>query len=271
MDFPELLKAILLGAIQGLTEFLPISSSGHLVIGSKLLNFEQHSVAFDVFLHLGSLLAVLLVFRKEIAAMILAPVYWLRGSLDEKDRMYLFWDLYVIIASIPAVLVGLFLKDEVEILFSSLPLVYSMLTVTAFLMLASGYLHDRGKRLGWFRALLIGCAQACAIMPGLSRSGSTIFMGMLLGVDREVVARFSFIMSIPVILGAAVLQVGDIAGQHFSAGSLINLAGGTVMAAVSGYFAIVLLLDIVRRNRLQYFGYYCLVVALTGFCLLFFF
>lgn len=270
MDFPELLKAILLGAIQGLTEFLPISSSGHLVIGSQLLDFEQHSVAFDVFLHLGSLLAVLLVFRKELVAMVLAPLSWLRGSLEEKDRMYLFWDLYVIIASIPAVLVGLLLKDRVEVLFSSLPLVYSMLMVTAFLMLTSGYLKERGKQLGWLRCLLIGCAQACAIMPGLSRSGSTIFMGMLLGVNREVVARFSFIMSIPVILGAAVLQLGDIVGQQFTEGALINLAAGTAMAAVSGYFAIVLLLDIVRRNRLQYFGYYCLVVALTGFGLLFF-
>lgn len=95
-------------------------------------------------------------------------------------------------------------------------------------------------------------------------------MGMLLGVNREVVARFSFIMSIPVILGAAVLQLGDIVGQQFTEGALINLAAGTAMAAVSGYFAIVLLLDIVRRNRLQYFGYYCLVVALTGFGLLFF-
>jgi undecaprenyl-diphosphatase len=270
MDFPELFKAILLGAIQGLTEFLPISSSGHLVIGSQLLDFEQHSVAFDVFLHLGSLLAVLLVFRKELMAMVRAPLFWLRGNLEEQDRVYLFWDLYIVIASIPAILVGLFLKDKVEGLFSSLPLVYSMLTVTAVLMLSSGYLQERDKKLGWFRCLLIGCAQACAIMPGLSRSGSTIFVGMLLGVNREVVARFSFIMSVPVILGAAVLQVGDIAGQPFTGGFLLNLVGGTVAAAISGYFAIVLLLDIVRRNRLQYFGYYCLVVALTGFGLLFF-
>lgn len=270
MDFSELLKAAVLGVIQGLTEFLPISSSGHLVIGSQLLDFEQQGVAFDVFLHLGSLLAVLLVFRKEVFEMAMAPLRALTGKLDEKNRMYLLWDLYVIVATIPAVFVGLFLKDQVETLFSSLPLVYSMLIITALLMFISGYLKERGSQLNWLNCLLIGCAQACAIMPGLSRSGSTIFTGMLLGINREVVARFSFIMSIPAILGAAVLQLGELVHGQPVQGSLANLAAGTIMSAVAGYFAIVLLLDIIRRNRLQYFGYYCLAVALIGFSLLFF-
>ena len=269
MDYIELLKAAVLGAVQGLTEFLPISSSGHLVIGSELLDFEQQGVVFDVFVHLGTLLAVIVVFRREIWQMVQAPFKAFSGSGDKESRMYLLWDVYVIVATIPAVIAGLFLKAHIEFLFDSLPLVFSMLLITAALMILTPKLKEKKVKLNGWRSLLIGCAQACAIMPGLSRSGSTIFMGMLLGVNRETVARFSFIMSIPAILGAAVLQVSDLADQPFNAESVINIMVGTAMAAISGYLAIVLLLDIVRRNRLQYFGYYCICVALAGFVILF--
>lgn len=261
----ELLKAIALGFIQGVTEFLPISSSGHLVIGSELLNFHQQGVIFDVFLHLGTLFSVILVFRKELLEMVLAPAKVLRGEGDAETRMFLMWDVYVIVATIPAVIVGLFLKDRVEHLFGNLNLVYSMLLITAAIMICSRRLKEGGRRLNLPRSLVIGCAQACAIMPGLSRSGSTIFAGMALGINREVVAKFSFIMSIPAILGAAVLQSRELFEQPPPLDSLINIGAGTIMSAFSGYFAIVLLLDIVRRNRLQYFGYYCLVVAVAGF------
>lgn len=261
----ELIKAILLGAIQGLTEFLPISSSGHLVIGSQIMNFQQQGVLFDVFLHLGTLLAVVVVFYKDILAMISAPFKQFWGTPDESSKMYLWWDVYVVLATIPAVIVGLFLKDHVEHLFTNLLLVYCMLLVTAAIMLCSRFLPKGNSDLNWSRSIVVGCAQACAIMPGLSRSGSTIFIGMALGMDREMVARFSFIMSVPAILGAALLQSFDIIADPPAVGSIFNLVAGTAVAAVSGYFAIVLLLDIVRRNRLHYFGYYCLVVALLGF------
>lgn len=261
----ELLKAIVLGTVQGLTEFLPISSSGHLVIGSQLLDFQQQGVVFDVFLHLGTLFSVIIVFRKELLEMVVAPFRMLAGVRDEQTRMFLMWDIYVIVATIPAVIVGLFLKDYVEHLFSNLLLVYSMLLVTSAIMICSRYIQEKGKKLNWSRSLMIGCAQACAIMPGLSRSGSTIFVGMALGLNREVVAKFSFIMSIPAIVGAAALQSRELFEHPPSLDSLLNIGAGTVMSAVAGYFAIVLLLDIVRRNRLQYFGYYCLLVALAGF------
>lgn len=261
----EFLKAIVLGTIQGLTEFLPISSSGHLVIFSELLDFQHQGVIFDVFLHLGTLFSVVLVFRKDIWAMIQAPFQVWRGNGDDESRMYLKWDFYVVIATIPAVIVGLLLKDRVEHLFSNLNLVYAMLLITAAIMLLSKHIEDRGRKLSLPRSVLIGCAQACAIMPGLSRSGSTIFAGMLLGINREDVARFSFIMSIPVIVGAAVLQSGALFVGPPQPEMLVNLGFGTVASAAAGYFAIVLLLDLVRRNRLQYFGYYCLAVALLGF------
>ncbi|MGW8193669.1 MAG: undecaprenyl-diphosphate phosphatase, partial [Desulforhopalus sp.] len=116
----------------------------------------------------------------------------------------------------------------------------------------------------WYRSLLVGCAQACAILPGLSRSGSTIFAGMALGIGREKIARFSFIMSIPAILGAAVLQAGELVGNPPTNEAILNLSAGFAMAAVAGYFAIKLLLDIIRKNRLQIFGYYCLLLAGFG-------
>lgn len=261
----EFIKAVVLGIVQGLTEFLPISSSGHLVIGSELLDFQGKGVAFDVFLHMGTLLAVVLVFRRELAAMIAAPFKYMRAERGEEVMHNLRWNALVVISVLPAVVVGLYLKNSIEMLFSSLFLVFGMLFLTGILMISTIYLRSRDVSLGGRHALLMGCAQAMAIMPGLSRSGSTIFAGMALGVDRQIVARFSFIMSIPAIVGAMVLQLGDLIQTPPAAASLINIAAGTAASAVSGYFAIILLLDVVRRNRLQWFGYYCLVLSVSGF------
>ena len=261
----ELLKAMVLGIIQGLTEFLPISSSGHLVIGSELLNFQDQGVVFDVFVHLGTLLAVIIVFRAELVEMVKAPFYFFQGKRSNSVQQYFLLDIYVIVATLPAVVVGLFFKDSIEALFGNILVVYSMLVVTGIIMIAARYLPQQDKPITWFRSLLVGCAQACAILPGLSRSGSTIFAGMALGVDRGKIARFSFIMSIPAILGAAVLQLGEMVQNPMENGALINFGAGAIMAALSGYFAIKLLLDIIRRNRLQWFGYYCLVISAAGF------
>lgn len=266
----ELLKAVVLGAVQGLTEFLPISSSGHLVIGSQLLDFQQQGIVFDVFLHMGTLLSVILVFRRELLAMAAAPFQFVSGQRGEQVLQNLRWDGYVLISLVPAVFAGLFLKDSVEEIFSNLPLVFAMLFITGLLMLATGYLRSRDVVLQSRHAFLIGCAQAMAIMPGLSRSGSTIFAGMALGIDRQVVARFSFIMSIPAIVGALVLQTDELRLNPPTVDSLVNIAAGTVASAIAGYFAIVLLLDIVRKNRLQWFGYYCLLVSISGAMYLFF-
>jgi undecaprenyl-diphosphatase len=260
----ELLKAIILGVIQGATEFLPVSSSGHLVLGSHLLDFRAQGIVFDVMLHIGTLLSVLVVFRKELIEMARAPVRWLGGWSSESQRMYLLWDVYVVVATIPAVIVGLFFKDNIELLFTSEFLVCLMLIVTGLMMIASRHLNDRGNRINGARSFLIGCGQALAIVPGISRSGTTIFVGMLLGVNRETVAKFSFIMSIPAILGAAVLNLGDVVRNPPSPDETAVLISGTLASALTGYLAIKLLLDIIRRNRLQWFGYYCLAVAAAG-------
>ncbi len=260
----ELLKAVILGIVQGLTEFLPISSSGHLVIGSQILDFQKQGIAFDVFLHLGTLLSVVIVFRQDIWAMALAPIQYAKGVRTKEVRNNLKWDLYIIIATIPAVIAGLYLKDHIEVIFTNLPLVFVMLSITGVIMISSRYLGDRNVELRGPQALMIGCAQAMAIMPGLSRSGSTIFAGMAMGIERQLVARFSFIMSIPAILGAVVLQLGELAEHPPSSESILNIGLGTAAAALSGYFAIVLLLDLVRKNRLQWFGYYCLILSFSG-------
>ena len=261
----ELIKAVVLGIVQGLTEFLPISSSGHLVIGSELLSFQDKGVAFDVFLHMGTLFSVVLVFRKELAAMIVAPFKYLQADRSEEVMNNLKWDMLVVISVLPAVAAGLYLKDSIEMIFANLHLVFGMLFLTGLLMIATRYLRERDVSLGKRHALVMGCAQAMAIMPGLSRSGSTIFAGMAMGVDRQVVARFSFIMSIPAIVGAMVLQLGDLIQSPPALASLVNIAAGTAAATISGYLAIILLLDVVRRNRLQWFGYYCLVLSGAGF------
>ena len=221
----ELFKAALLGFVQGATEFLPVSSSGHLVLGSHILGFKEQGIIFDVMLHLGTLLSVIIVFRKDLLAMIAAPFQMLNGNRSEQVRKSFLWDVYVVVATIPAVIVGLGFKDYLEQTFTSILMVCLMLIVTGIMMILSRYLPDRGRLVNTGRSLLIGCAQAAAIMPGLSRSGSTIFMGMLLGVNRETAARFSFIMSLPAILGAAVLNLGDVITSPPAGSALVNLGG----------------------------------------------
>ena len=260
----ELVKAVILGVLQGLTEFLPVSSSGHLVIASELLNFHEQGVVFEVCLHLGTLLSVIIVFRDELAAMIRAPLLYLRGDRDDAVRMYFYWDIYVVLATLPAVVVGLFFKSDIELLFSSTLVAYIMLSGTGIIMVIAQYVPQGDKPVNWWRSVLVGCAQALAILPGLSRSGSTIFAGMILGIPREVIAKFSFIMSIPAILGAAVLQLGGLLQNPPPSSTWINLAVGTFFSIFSGYLAIKLLLDIIKKNRLQWFGYYCLLLSLVG-------
>ena len=175
------------------------------------------------------------------------------------------WDIYVIVATLPAVGVGLFLKDSIESIFDNILVTFTMLAVTGMIMLLTRKLSDRKMPVSCPRALLIGMAQAVAILPGLSRSGSTIFTGMLLGINRETAARFSFIMSIPAILGAAVLKLGDLVSAPPAQQELVNIGAGTIASAISGYFAIILLMGIIKKGGLRWFGYYCFLISGIGF------
>ncbi|MBT8345049.1 MAG: undecaprenyl-diphosphate phosphatase [Desulfofustis sp.] len=265
----ELIKAIILGIVQGATEFLPVSSSGHLVLGSHILGFQEQGIVFDVLLHLGTLVSVVAVFRQELSTMAKAPFLWMLNKLDDKGRHYLLWDLYVVVATIPAVFVGPFYKEQIEKMFTSVTVVCFMLIVTGLMMITAQFITDRSRPVNGARAFLMGCGQAFAIIPGVSRSGTTIFIGMLLGINRETAARFSFIMSIPAILGAAVLNFGKLLAHPPASGALLVYAAGTISAALTGYLAIILLLEVIRKNRLQWFGYYCLAVASVGLIVLY--
>jgi len=262
----ELIKALILGIVQGLTEFLPISSSGHLVIGAEILNFHEPGIAFEVFLHCGTLAAVIVVFRRDLLLMVrsLFVSSAARRANHELARSFQ-WNINIIIATLPAVVVGLFLKDSIDRIFDNILITFTMLAVTGITMVMTKFIHDKGAGITGLRALLIGMAQACAILPGLSRSGSTIFAGILLGINRETAARFSFIMSIPAILGAVVLHLGKLIGEPPSSDQVLAILIGTIASVISGYFAIVLLMRIVRKGSLEWFGYYCLFVSSIGF------
>lgn len=266
-------QAIILGIIQGLTEFLPVSSSGHLVLFSQLFNVQGSSLVFEVMVHVGTLLAVLVVFRADVWSLVVAFFKLLRKPRDAKRlvnedpgvRLL----MAIVLGTIPAVVVGLLLKEQIEQLFRSSLLVGFMLIVTGTIL----YVTERYKvtvkglaKMSIKDAVIIGCGQAVAIIPGISRSGTTIAVGLFRGLDRESAARFSFLLAIPTILGALVLSLEEL----FLGTTVINLgvlAAGFVAAAVTGYLAIHLLLDAVKKGRLTWFSYYtwavgALVIAL---------
>lgn len=261
----DLVKALVLGIVQGLTEFLPISSSGHLVIGAQVLNYNEPGIVFEVFLHCGTLLAVVFVFRRELLLMLRSLFVSPAVRRDDPELALFFqWTINIIIATLPAVAVGLLFKDAIDGVFNSVLLVFVMLAITGIAMILTRFIQEKGTAINWPRALTIGAAQAFAILPGISRSGSTIFTGMLLGVNRETAARFSFIMSIPAILGAVVLHLGELFTSPPSLEQAAAIMTGTIASVFSGYFAIVLLMRVVRKGKLEWFGYYCLCLSALG-------
>ena len=262
----DILNAFILGLVQGLSEFLPISSSGHLVLAANILNFQKEGIAFEVFVHFGTLLSVFVAFRQELKQMIIAPfAIWIKKKNNPELKEYLNWDLYVIIGTIPAVVIGLFFKDQIESLFSSVLLVLIMLSVTGTIMIISRFLPINDKPLKTSNSFIIGIAQAFAILPGISRSGSTIVTALAFGINREKAARFSFILSIPAVLGATILKTNDLIATPPAQSEIIQLVIGAVAAFVSGYLAILWLIDLVKKGKLEWFGYYCYLVSIIGF------
>jgi undecaprenyl-diphosphatase len=268
----SLFYAIILGLIQGLTEFLPVSSSGHLVIAQSLLGFSEPPILFDVMLHGGTLLAIFVFFRKDIW-MILSGIF--TGAVKEEvnhsdatdanhpHRNEGSWfALLVIIGTIPALIVGFALKDFLEGLFSSPATVGFMLCITAAIL----YFADRQirreksiKAMSITDAILIGVLQAAAIIPGISRSGSTISMGIFRRLTSETAARFSFVLSIPAIIGAIVLEVMDV--NEISMHEFGIYLVGTAVAAISGYLSISLLIKTIKSFKLKAFSIYLWIIG----------
>ncbi|MBO4922747.1 MAG: undecaprenyl-diphosphate phosphatase [Bacteroidales bacterium] len=257
------LQALILGLVQGLTEFLPVSSSGHLAIGREILGVEAaEDLVFEITVHVATVLATIIVFRKQIWKL-LCGLFKFKYN-DETDYI-----LKICVSMIPVFIVGMFFKDKVESLFSSLLVVGLALVVTAMLLLFSDIYGGRGKvaarryrnGIGWWQALTVGIGQAFAVIPGLSRSGTTISTGLLCGVKREAVAQFSFLMVLVPILGEAFLDLvgGDVAAS--SVGTLPLLVG-FLAAFVSGLFACKVMIALVKKAKLRWFALYCAVVGL---------
>ena len=268
----NLLDAIVLGIIQGLTEFLPVSSSGHLVIGKALLGVQVQGIAFEVFVHFGTLLSVIVVYRKDILILIQSVVAGL-GKPSRIRQIYrndknLRLAFYIILATLPAGLIGLFFSSSIETAFNEEKTVSFLLIVTGIVLLLTRVVGVKDREMKLSHAMLIGFAQALAILPGISRSGSTISVALYIGISREEAARFSFLLAVPVILGATILKLFELFENVPPASQLYSLATGTVAAFVSGYAAIKLLLVFVRKGRLDYFAWYCF--ALGSFGLIYF-
>ena len=264
----DIIQAIILGVIQGLTEFLPVSSSAHLVFITDILGLQQN-VAFDTLLHLGTLVAVVGYFWRDIVEIITSFISSImdifRGKfkegLKEKPFKKLTWLL--VVGTIPAGLMGILLQKQFEALFNSVIYVGFFLIITGLLLWGAERVKPGEKDvedISFKNALVIGIAQGIAIAPGISRSGATISAGLFSGLNRELAARFSFLLSIPAILGAALVQAKDI--TSFDASTAVLIAG-FLSALIFGYLAIKLLLKIIKERTLMIFAYYCWIVGIA--------
>ncbi len=255
----ELIEAIFLGVVQGLTEFLPVSSSGHLLLGQYFLGLDQErfGLSFDVAMHLGTLLAVVSFFWRDLIRMAVAFLRSLRHrDLSDPDQRF----AYLILAStVPAALIGYLLEDFFETAVRSPWVVVFNLVLVGVLFIvgeAVGRRSRQASKLTFVEAVGIGLAQAAALVPGVSRSGATITLGLFLGLRREEAAKFSFLMSVPIIAGAGTLQLGEVVSEGMSAYDILLFGVGFVTSAFVGYLAIRFFLRFVVDHSLRAFAYY---------------
>lgn len=253
------LQALLLGLIQGLTEFLPVSSSGHLEIGHALLGIANgENFLFAVVVHCATVLSTIFVFRKDIGEL-------LKGLFLFKWNDQTKYITKIIISAIPVIILGLFFKDKIEALFNGhLVFIGFMLLLTGLLLFLSGFSKKGKKEISFFHAIIIGIAQTIAVLPGLSRSGTTIATGLLLGNRKEVVARFSFLMVLIPIIGAFSYDIinGELSSQ--SKIGLIPLVIGFCAAFLTGLVACKWMINIVKKGKLIYFAIYCFIIGLIA-------
>ena len=246
-----LLEAIILGIIQGLTEFLPISSSGHLVLGQYLLDVKLKGNSFEIVTHLGTLISVLCIFWKEILSLIL-------DITDKNNRKYIF---YLILGTIPAVIIGFGAKSYISELFESVQLVSIALMVTGLILFFSKKVKNNSLPIDAKKALLIGITQAIAIIPGISRSGITICTALALGMSGKNAAKFSFLLAIPAISGAGLLLALD-PQSDITFIPLTSLIVAFMSSFLVGYICLKWLLSLLESGKFYFFGYYCFMIGL---------
>lgn len=260
-------EALLLGLVQGLTEFIPVSSSGHLVLGQYLLGLDAAGVTFEVFVHFGTVLSILTVYWDEVADLLAEAWAGLRAPttvptrFHENDTFRL--GVYILVTLVPTGVVYVLFESQIEGAFENPRLTCGMLLVTGVLLFLTLLRPHPEGRLTSIKAVVVGVAQSAAMIPGISRSGSTICTALYQNVEAEQAANFSFLMLLPVVLGATVIKSVELAESGLGTAGL-PLTIGTLAAYGSGIVAIYLVLDVVRRGNLQYFAYYCFLVGGLG-------
>ena len=257
----DLVKVIFLAAVQGLTEFLPISSSGHLGLGSHFVNFNPPGLIFEVTTHAGTMLAVFVYYRKRLTR-ILKELNQ-RASAGRKEVLYL------IVATVPVGLVGVLYGDALEPLFDSPAFICAMLVTTGMILLSLVFVRpDSNRPLSLRSAIYIGLAQAMAIFPGISRSGTTITVARHLGLSPRTAAEFSLLLMLPAIGGATLMSVGDVIRDGTGELSITELALAFSVSAAVGYGAIILMVRALTKGVFKWFGLYCLIIGFVGMLLI---
>lgn len=265
----DLLQSFFLGLLQGLTEFLPVSSSGHLALARALLgrNLEP-GITFEIVVHFGSFCSIIVYYRKLIGEIIsdllksLSPggIKEGRAATDPNTRLV----FIILLSMIPAMIVGFTLRDTIESIFLNPFFISCMLIVTGFLLFSTRFVTNPDKPVTTGRGLMMGIAQALAILPGISRSGSTISVGLFSGIDREHVANFSFLMVLPVLAGAMLLEIIEITRYGIESAAMMSLLIGFLTSFISGYIALTYLIILLKREKFHYFAYYCWAIGIAG-------
>lgn len=256
----DVLYAILLGVLQGITEWLPVSSSGHLAIAQNFFGLEV-PVMFDIVLHIGTLLAAVVFLKDEIFQIISGII---DGVKTKKINYGIKLFFMTIIASIPTAVIGFAFKNFFEGMFFEIRYVGIALMITALLLFVGEKAKTiKGKKPSYFDALIMGMFQGFAVAPGISRSGSTIAAGMLLGNDKTNIARFSFLLSIPAIVGAGIFEGMESASVEFIQQNLISVLAGFFVSAIVGYLSMKFLIGMIKEGRFWWFGVYCLVIGIS--------
>lgn len=265
----DLIQALLLGILQGVTEFLPVSSSGHLALARALLGRElMPGITFEIVVHFGSFCSIVVYFRSRITGIIrdvlgsFSPegIRTKRFMHDYNTR----FSMIILLSMIPAMIVGFTLKDQIGQLFLNPVFVSGMLLVTGTLLFLTRFVKNPVSDVDVKRGLLMGVAQAFAIIPGISRSGSTISVGLFSGINRNSVADFSFLMVLPVLAGAMLLEVLEVMETGIEYADVLNLVAGFLASFIAGYFSLKYLIILLKREKFHYFSYYCWAVGILG-------
>ncbi|MBN2658771.1 MAG: undecaprenyl-diphosphate phosphatase [Spirochaetales bacterium] len=259
----SVLKALILGIIQGIAEFLPVSSSGHLLVTRNLMDLGDVPVLFDVLLHIATLLVVIFVFRERVFVLLRSLGRWIIRKSDESDKYNLNMIVLILSATFFTGIIGIVIS---EMSFFENPKVVSVFfLVTAAILWTTRYARPKKDydSLGWKEGVLLGIAQGFGVIPGISRSGITISTGLIGGINRDKAGEISFIISIPAILGALLLELKD-GGALLSEVGLLPLVAGFVMTMVVGYFSLILLMKLIKGGRLYFFSFYLLLVGVAG-------